>query len=267
MAVLTISRECGSGGRAIGYAVAEQLGYEYVDKEKILSDIRKTGAKWEQWARNLDEHCPSVWEKYDWSFRGFTALVQSVILEYAVRDNVVIVGRGGNFLVKDVPHAYSIHVRAPLEFRIERITRREGVDRETAGWLCEKTDNGRACFIQTIYGKRWDDPAEYDSVLDAGKQAVEALISGVIASLKDRDRRAGEESRKTLAMKAAAAKVKAGIATDPRFFIPILDVFYDGVSIVVRGVTHSPKENAAIKQTASDLAGDIPVRCELHYRK
>lgn len=42
-AILTISREFGSGGREIGQAVARDLGYEYVDREKILPDIRKAG--------------------------------------------------------------------------------------------------------------------------------------------------------------------------------------------------------------------------------
>jgi hypothetical protein len=62
MAILTISREYGSGGREIGHAVAKLMGYTYVNKEDILSDIRRDGPKWEQSVKDLDEHCPSVWE-------------------------------------------------------------------------------------------------------------------------------------------------------------------------------------------------------------
>jgi len=36
MAILTISREYGSGGREIGRRVAERLGYRYVDKERLF---------------------------------------------------------------------------------------------------------------------------------------------------------------------------------------------------------------------------------------
>lgn len=266
MAVLTISREYGSGGREIGEAVSKLLGYEYIDKDAILSDIRKTGQKWEQWAKELDEHCPSVWEKYDWSFRGFAALIQKVILEHAVRDNVVIMGRGANFLLSGLPQAFRVRVQAPPEVRIDRITKREGVDRETARWLCEKTDSERSCFLQTIYGKRWDDPAEYDRVFDAGKQTIEEIVSIVADSVKKRAGIASDEAGK-LKMRALAAKVKAGIATNPRFFIPTLDVFYDGSTIVLRGVTHSPREHKNIKESAERLAEGRQVRCELHYRK
>ncbi|HEY6011186.1 MAG TPA: YjbE family putative metal transport protein [Nitrospirota bacterium] len=181
-AVLTISREFGSGGREIGRAVARELGYEYVDREHLLADIRKDGPKWETWAENLNEHCPTVWEKYDWSFRGFAALVQWHILEHAERGAAVIVGRGGNFVLKGVPHAFRIRVSAPMDARIERIVKREGVDRDTARWLCEKTDSERACFLHAIYGGRWDDPKEYDQVFSVAGQSVEDEVRAVITA-------------------------------------------------------------------------------------
>jgi YjbE family integral membrane protein len=266
-AILTISREFGSGGSEIGKTVARELGYEYIDREAILTDIRKDGPKWEQWAKNLDEHCPTVWEKYDWSFRGFAALVQRHILEHAERGGVVIVGRGGNFVLKGVPHAYRIRVVGPLEMRIERVMKREGVDHDTARWLCEKVDSERACFLHSIYGKYWDDPAEYDRVFQITDQPVDDILALIRDTLVQRDRNITDAARNTLAMLAAAATVKAGIATDPRFFIPTLEVTYDGEEIILRGVTHTPKEHKLIEEAARQLAGGTPIRCELHFRK
>ncbi len=267
MSILTISREYGSGGREIGQALAEALQYEYVNKDKMLADIRATGPKWEQWAKDFDERCPSVWEKYDWSFRGFAALIQSVILNYALKDNVVIMGRGGNFLLKDIPRAFRVRVVAPVEARMERIMKREGLDKDTARWLCEKTDSERSCFIHAIYGKRWDDPAEYDKVFTVSSQTVDDVVRAVQDALAERQRKDTEEAMNFLRMRTLAAKVKAGITTNPHFFIPTLDVFYDGKEIVLRGVTHSPKEHKRIEDTAKELAGGMPVRCELHYRQ
>ena len=105
MAILTISREFGSGGREIGQAVAALLNYEYIDKQKMLSDLKSAGNEWEKWGKDLDEHCPTIWEKHNWSFRGLSALIQSCILNHALKDKVVIMGRGGNFLLKDIPSA------------------------------------------------------------------------------------------------------------------------------------------------------------------
>ncbi len=46
MAIVTISRECGSGGEEIGKAVARKLNYEYYNKAAIYRDIEKHGEQW-----------------------------------------------------------------------------------------------------------------------------------------------------------------------------------------------------------------------------
>ncbi len=268
MAILTVSREFGSGGREIGLAVAGLLKYEYVNKERIIGDIRASGKKWEEYGKDLDEHCPTIWEKYDWSFKGFAALLQSRILHYALKDNVVIMGRGGNFLLENVPHALRIRVIAPIEKRVERIINRDSVDRDTAHWLAEKIDKERACMIQTMYGKHWDDPKKYDISFDTGILTINEIARTVKDALIERDKFKTKEAQETLYLMAKASDIKAGILTDPGLFIPTLDVHYDtkGKSIVLRGVTHNPEEHKKIEDAAKKLAGDVSLKCELHYR-
>lgn len=53
MAILTVSREFGSGGREIGQAVAKVLNYTYIDKERLLADMRASGKEWEEWGKIL----------------------------------------------------------------------------------------------------------------------------------------------------------------------------------------------------------------------
>ena len=267
MAILTVSREFGSGGREIGQAVAKVLNYTYIDKERLLGDIRASGKEWEEWGKNLDEHCPTVWEKYDWSFRGFTALLQSLILHYALNDRAVIMGRGGNFLLKDIPYALRIRVVAPIVKRIDRIIKRESVDRDTAQWLIEKTDRERSCMIHLLYGKHWDDHAEYDMVYDTGDQTLDEIVNIVKDALLEREKFTTEAARKLLQIRAIAAKIKAEILVDHGLFIPTLDVYPEGENLILRGVIHSPKEHKIIEDKAKKIAGDIPLKCELHYRK
>jgi len=266
MAILTVSREYGSGGREIGQAVSGLLNYEYIDKERILDDIRPLGKKWEEWGKTLDEHCPSIWEKYDWSFRGFAALLQSHILRYALADKVVIMGRGGNFLLKNIPYVLRVRVKAQIDQRVERIMKRESVDRETALWLAEKTDNERSCLIHTLYGKKWDDPAEYDMVFDSGDKKFEEIITILKDALLDKEKFNTAEARNILRMAAVAAEVKAVILTDPGIFVPTLEVYHDGEKMVLRGVIHNPGEHKKIEDKAKEIAGDMPLKCELHYR-
>ena len=56
MAVLTISRDLGSGGREVGLALSSSLGYGCADREDILSRLKAAGHKWEKWTEGFDEH-------------------------------------------------------------------------------------------------------------------------------------------------------------------------------------------------------------------
>mgnify|MGYP001585647716 FL=1 len=266
MAILTISREFGSGGREIGQAVAKILNYEYINKERLIGDIRASGKEWEEWGKNLDEHCPTVWEKYDWSFRGFNALLQSLILHYALNDRVVIMGRGGNFLLKGIPYALRVRVTAPIEQRVQRIMKRESMDKDTAHWLAEKTDRERSCLIHLLYGKHWDDHAEYDMVFDTSVKTLDEIVNIVKDTLLEKEKFNTEAARKLLQIRAIAAKIKAEILIDHGLFIPTLDVYPEGENLILRGVIHSPKEHKKIEDKAKKIAGDIPLKCELHYR-
>ncbi len=59
-AVLTISREYQNGCVEIGQAVAHQMGYDYVDRNCIYTNLRAAGEKWGRLAEELDEERPSL---------------------------------------------------------------------------------------------------------------------------------------------------------------------------------------------------------------
>jgi len=48
--------------------------------------------------------------------------------------------------------------------------------------------------------------------------------------------------------------------------VPTLEVIPMKDTIVIKGVVHSAKEHKAIEEEAKRIAGDINVKCELHYR-
>ena len=95
--------------------LSNSLGYRFVDRESILERLKAAGHKWEKWTEGFDEHAPRVWEKYDWSYHGFIAMLQSTIMNEAASDDGVIIGRGGNYLLKGVPFALRVRVVAPFE--------------------------------------------------------------------------------------------------------------------------------------------------------
>lgn len=267
MAILTISREYQNGGYEIGTAVARQLGYNFVDKNLIHADLKAAGEKWGRLVEELDGVRPSLWEKYDREYRGYIALIESTIYEYALKDRVVILGRGSAFLLHDIPHVLRVRLFAPLEVRIDRVMRRDGVDRQTAEWLIKKIDKERAGYIQTNYRRHWEDKENYDLLINTGIETYEQVTRKLVEALKERDKRVTPEGLQRLKNRALAAKVKAHILTHPEVFIPTLEIFHDGQSIVLKGVVHSPKEYHLAEEMAHQMADPHPIRNELHYRK
>lgn len=266
MAILTTSRQLGSGSREIREAIVSWLGYQSINKETILDEIRPLGKNWERWAEELDRTCPSIWEKYDWSFKGFGALVQSILLGHALKDNVCLTGRGANFLLEDIPNAFRVRIVAPMDERIKRISKRESVSQETAQWLAEAADRDSAGFVLALYGKTWNDPKYYDAVFDSGVLSIEEIAAKVKETLLARDSLKTEHSQNVLKLRYIAAKIKAAIFTEPRLYVPTLDVEPSETELVLRGIVHNPKQHRFVEETAREIAGEVPIRCELRQR-
>ncbi len=267
MAVVTISRDLGSGGRRVARALADDPGLRCLDHEAILARIRAAGLRWETWTESFDEQAPRLWEKYDRSFRGFIALVQSTILDEAAAGGVVILGRGANYLLADTPFALSVRVVAPMETRISRLADRESIDSESAKWLVEKTDRERAGFLLTVYGRDGRDPADYDMVFNSGNMSLDEITGAVRKEIREKEKLKTEASMEALRMKALAASIKARLLTSLPFFMPTLEVEYSGGSIRLRGVVRLPREREMVMQTAKAVAGKVPLSNELKYRQ
>lgn len=266
MAILTLSREYGTEGGEIGKAVAEAMGYSWLDRRGMFDEIRTRGKRWEKIVENLDDLSPSLWERYDWSYRAFVALNHSIALEHALKDRVVLIGREGAFLLSGVPHCLCVHVGAPFEQRLKRIMGKEALGDKNARLLVEKVDHEISKAVHLVYGKDWRDPTNYDRVFDMGKEERGAVIAEICDGLSRRDLLDTPEARLSLARKALAARILAAVASNPKYLVPTFAVEEVGEGLVLKGVVHGPDEKEAILKEAMDMAGDTPVTSELHYR-
>jgi shikimate kinase len=259
MAILTISREYGSGGREIGRRVADQLSYQFVDKERLFQDLEKIGPRWVRVAKEVDEVCPTLWERHDWQYRGYVAQMEDLVLEYAVADNVVIIGRGGSFLLQGVPFCLRVRLVAlggawsNYGRRADRAARR----------LMARMDGERACYIEANYGQLGC--RTFDLMLNT-EASLMTGCGDFDRALAAKDRLATAEAKANLALTVFGYRLKARIATDPRVLVPTLEVFPEGDTLVVSGIMHTPKEFHLLEEMAREVCGDHPVRFDLHRR-
>jgi hypothetical protein len=242
------------------------LGYEYLDRRKMLEELGEAGNQWEERGKEYDLHCPTIWERFDWSYMAFKALMQHVYLEWAAKDKIVLMGLGGNFLLKDVPFALHVRITAPREVRTEKVRREEEIDRKTAEWLTDKTDHDDACYVHALYNKHWDDPSAYDVVFDTSTQADADIIRTIQTLITEKERLDTPDARKDLQARALAAQVKAAVFSDSQFFVPTLEVFPENGGLVVRGVVHGEDEKGRLEAAVRAMAMGVSVDFQLHFR-
>jgi cytidylate kinase len=271
MAILTISRQYGSGGREIGRIIAEVMQYEYVDRQTIIDDMRREGLLWKDKAEYFDENYPDIWERSDWVYRGFVALNQSHFLQHAVKGNAVIMGRGGVFLLKQFPFVLRVRTIAPVEKRIELIMAREGINSENARYLIEKADSEMEKAVYLIYGKNLDDPKEYDMVFDTSQKSQDEIITILKEAIIEKDKYKTPEALQALELRALAEKIKATILSDPGFHISALDVDpkEEGLpkyGFIVQGLVHRKEDVGKIEEVVKKMAGDSPVEFRVTSR-
>ncbi|PYS41714.1 MAG: hypothetical protein DMG14_06335 [Acidobacteria bacterium] len=174
MAIITISRLTGSGGREIATATAQTLKFQFIDRSAMDAVIdQQFPVRTEQLSRIKQDR------------RVYQEMVRSAIAEVAAAHNVVILGSGGQFLFARVAASLHVQIVAPLPYRIARVMRLGNVDRAKAEEIIEERDREKETFIQTLYGTNWRDPAYYDLVLNidhfSNEVAVEIIVKAAQA--------------------------------------------------------------------------------------
>jgi cytidylate kinase len=220
MAIVTISCEMGSGGVEIGRAVAERLGYRFVDTELITEAAHRYGLL-EEKLSSLDETKPSILERFDTETRRYLTVSQAIVYEFAMEDRVVIIGRGGQFLLREVPHAIRVRVAAPFEMRVKRVMKKmpsqigEALDVRSATELVRRNDAEKGGRVRYLYGVNWADPAFYDLVINTEKLAVNAAVELVVTLANRPELRTTEAGRQLVANRTLAFQVQAALAAHP----------------------------------------------------
>jgi cytidylate kinase len=266
MAIVTISREYGSGGSFIAKAVADAMNYAFIDKKTIAKEIKKLGPVWAKWEDEIDESGPSIWERFDRSFIGIVALEEKALLEAALQDNCVIVGRGGHWLLRDIPNALHIRLVGALEDRVARIAEVNDVSHDQALHFIKRADLDRSRYLRMTYNVDWADPLQFDAVLDTSRLSYEEVTQFIIKLIPEKDKHVTEESKLKLKQRTIAARVRAAVLKSPDIFIPTIEVIHDGTAVIMNGIVKHAAERKLAEDVAREAAGDEPFISKLHYR-
>src|SRR6266550_3927937 len=117
--------------------------------------------------------------------KAILQITQHVIQEAARSGDVVIVGRGGAYLLRDHPGVLHLFLRAAEAVRVKAIMERLSIaSEEEARKRLKQTDENWTAYIRQVYGHDRIHPAHYDMVLDTGRLGYEATVDSVLAALQ-----------------------------------------------------------------------------------
>lgn len=165
--VITISREYGSGGRAIGERLAKELGIPFYNKELILMAAKESGLS-EEYIKKTEQMKSTSFlyglymgaQQLPMNDQIF--LVQSkIIREIAEEGPCVIVGRCADYILREREDLMNVFIHAPLDFRAERAKRVYEKSAHSMQDFVKKKDKKRAAFYNYFSQNKWGDARHY----------------------------------------------------------------------------------------------------------
>jgi len=195
---ITISREYGSGGYAIGELMLQLLNrgnpprpWKLYDRNLVDKIIADHGLS-DELRSSLEEHQISKLD--DWVASVFEHKPPQVVLvektavtvrSLAMRGGAIIMGRGGMAVTKGIKGGLHIHLIAPLDDRVSYTCRMTGEDRETVLKRTERIDRERREYVEAYYGADLKDPTIFHAVLNTSRLGYARTARTIVGLLAD----------------------------------------------------------------------------------
>ena len=213
MPVITIGRQFGAGGKTVGEMLARELKVDLLEsriidevahrlqlpKAEVEAEDEQPGSLLHRLLMALGSasgepmlqpeatvwNPPNVDPVFDMR-RAVLEITQQVIREAARAGNVVIVGRGGAYILRDFENALHVFLRAAEAVRVKAVMARMSLSEDEARRKLKLADENWTAYIKQVYGHDRNHPSHYDLVLDTGRLGYEATLEAILAALRAR---------------------------------------------------------------------------------
>ena len=194
--IITIGREFGSGGHALGTELAERLNIPLYDKEILEEASKKSGYSAEIFKKHDEKPTSSFLYSLAMGVNNFShgyqrPLVMEIYLaqfdaikKMAEEGSGIFVGRCSDYVLADNKDAFHIFVHADMEDRIKRTMKKYEVDEKKAEEMCIRNDKDRSSYYNYYSSTTWGDSRHYDLCLNTSKFTIEECADIIINYLQ-----------------------------------------------------------------------------------
>ena len=202
MAVITISRQFGAGGKTLGKMIADRLGYIFADDD-IIQMVAEMANVSPHWVESVEKEAGGKLSRVISSMvskrlvdrilkneRGY--IDEKIYLDYLVviiaqiaeEGNVVILGRGSQYILHDHPDAFHVLLINELDQRIRFMEEHYDLNRSRAEHVVHNEDKRRIQLYRKLGKIDYDDPSLYHLVLNMGRIALPEAAKLICGAVK-----------------------------------------------------------------------------------
>ena len=191
---ITLSRQTGSGARAIADQVAELLQardpahqpWSVVDKNLVEIVLEEHKLPKEVARFMPEDHVSTIQDAIEEilglhpSARTLWHKTAETVRHLAELGHVIVIGRAANIITREMKNVFHVRLIAPLDQRIQQVMARSQRDATAALAHIHKEDLGRRRFLKDHFQAETDDNLRYDLVLNTARipQATAARLIG-----------------------------------------------------------------------------------------
>lgn len=202
MAVITISRQFGAGGMTLGRIVAEKLGYAFISDEIIKMVAQKARVS-QDWVKMVEKEAGGRLQKFLSSLvpkslvdrvlddeRGyideeiFLDLLGQIINQIAQEDDCVILGRGGQYILKSHANVFHVLLIADRDYRINFMSTKYNLTYTQAVQTVNAGERRRTNLYRKFNKSDYDRPEHYHLTLNMNRIDLNRA-AGIIQCLVD----------------------------------------------------------------------------------
>lgn len=200
--IITISRQCGSGGHTIGQDVAKRLGIPFYDKKIVESVAKRSGLSEEFIVEQGEYHSHSLlytiatnissgyntFHKENMPLPDQIEIFQTeLIKELAEKESCVIVGRGADYILKDRRDCLHVFIYGNIDDRKKRVISEHGIAENEAEALVSWRDKKRAQHYKYYTDRSWGMASNYNLCLDSSCLGVESCVDFILRAVQERE--------------------------------------------------------------------------------
>ena len=202
MAIITISRQFGAGGRTLGTMIAKELSYEFLD-DVIIQEIAKEAKMTIDTVKSMERIAGGKLSKL---FSGlinrnyieriiggdkgyldeelYLDVLTKVIKELAEQDDIVLMGRGGQYILADVENAYHLLLVSDMEHKIEFMKRYYNLTSKKAADAVKIGEEKRIALYNKMHKEDYNSPSHYHLTLNMSRLSLEKALKLVCKLVK-----------------------------------------------------------------------------------